>query len=796
MRRVFASVTGWLRSRAVRRAAVATLLVALGGWAAAWAVPLPERLAAEHSTVVEYRDGSFAHVFLSPDDKWRVPIDLDELDPAYVDALLALEDERFRWHPGVDPIAVARALGTNLLSGRRVSGASTITMQLVRVLEPRPRTYGSKLVEALRALQLELRLSKREILTAYLQLVPYGRNVEGVESASLAYFGHRATALSAAEIATLLAVPQNPNRRYPTEGNVERLRIARDGIAARLAAVGALPAGAGDVRVSGEEILRVVRETVPPAEMRTFPRSAPHAAVWLRGQRRPGETRVRTTLDRGMQSLAERTLRAAAVESARKGIHNASAVIVDHRTGDVVALVGNFDFWDGEHGGQISGFAVPRSPGSALKPFLYAMAVEKGIAGPHHLVLDVPVTYGSYSPKNYDGTFNGLVTLEDALSRSLNLPFVNLLQEIGIEPFLGSLRGMGVASLVPDPGFYGLSAVVGGIELTPLEIAALYSTLAADGEYRPLRWRRDEPESEPSRVFSEGATYLTQRALAIKDRPDFPSRRRFRGMPAEIHWKTGTSFGNRDAWAAGSGPAYTAVVWMGNFDNTATSELVGSEAAGPVLFDLLEGVADRARLALRDRTPRDLMSVEVCAYSGHLPTRACTDRLSALARRTAVPTRTCPYHVAVDVDVKTGQALSPTCRGGRAWETRTFTVWPATVRRWLKDQHRRLPEPPVYAPGCEPGGARVAPLIVSPADGQVAMLIEGVNPADQEVPFEAESAAPEARLSWFVNGELVGTVRADERLWWIPTPGSHEILVADESGQSSKRRFEVRHRLQ
>ncbi|MFL5351936.1 penicillin-binding protein 1C, partial [Archangium sp.] len=599
----------------------------LAALAMAWLVPLPERLAAPHSVVVEYRDGTPAHVFLAPDERWRVPTVLDEVDAAYVHALLTLEDKRFQWHPGVDPLAVVRAAVTNVLRGRRVSGASTLTMQLVRVLEPRPRTLVSKAIESLRAAQLELRLSKQEILAAYLQFVPYGRNVEGVEAAALAYFGHRATHLSPAEMATLLAVPQNPNRRFPTPENAARLKAARDEVAQRLFDEQALPLGPEGARVTPEAALAEVRATPVPSQLMPFPREAPHAAVWLRAQR-PGQARLRTTLDAGSQRLVERVMREAAPELGAKGIHNGTAVVVDRERAEVVALVGNFDFFDTEHGGQLPGFAMTRSPGSALKPLIYALAIDQGLAGPEQLVADIPASYGTYAPRNFDGRFQGLVRLEDALSQSLNLPFVKLLQRLGVERFLGALRLSGVTSLHPDPGHYGLSAAVGGIELTPLEVAGVYLAIAENGHSRPLKLL-ETGQSEPGAqaLFSPGAAWLTRRALSLKDRPDFPARRKLTGLPLRVHWKTGTSFGHRDAWAAGSGPRQTAVVWVGNFDNSPSVHIVGAEAAGPLLFDILEGLGPRGRLEDPDAVvPSELTQVEVCAYSGHLPTEACTQR--------------------------------------------------------------------------------------------------------------------------------------------------------------------------
>jgi penicillin-binding protein 1C len=785
--------------RVTQRRLTASLLLLLAltgaGLAAAWLVPLPERLSAPQSIVIEYRDGTPAHVFLAPDERWRIATRAQDIDPAYLRALLRLEDKRFYWHPGVDPLAVVRAGVSNVTKGRRVSGASTLTMQLVRVLEPRPRTLTSKVLESIRAVQLELRMSKEDILAAYLRFVPYGRNVEGVEAASLAYFGHRATHLSPAEIATLLAVPQNPNRRFPTPENAERLRAARDEVARRLLEERALPLGPEGAEAVPEAVLAEVRGTPVPHALRPFPREAPHAAVWLRA-RHPKRSRLRTTLEAGTQRLAERLMRAAAAELRPRGIHNGVAVVVDHERAEVLALVGSFDFFDTRHGGQILGFATPRSPGSALKPLLYSLGIDRGLALPEHLVSDIPYAYGGYQPRNFDGRFMGLVRMEYALSQSLNVPFVRLLRDMGVERFLGTLRRAGVDSLHPEPGYYGLSAAVGGLEVTPLELAGLYVALAQEGRSRPLKVLEDgQPPAEPRELFSPGAAWLTRRALALRDRPDFPARRQLTGMPAQVHWKTGTSFGHRDAWAAGSGPRHTAVVWLGNFDSSPSVHLVGSDAAGPLLFDLLEAVGPRARAAVAEepRPPADLTLVEVCAYSGHLPTDACTQRRGVYARRSAVPTRPCPYHQRVEVDARTGLAVSPVCRAGREVEPRVYLTWPSSIRRWLTEQHRSLPSPPAYAPGCEPGGAERAPEIVSPAAGQVALLIPGVSPEEQEVPLEAE-AAHDRELTWFVNGRFLGKARADERLWWTPAPGTHEILVSDDRGLSSRRLLVVRQR--
>jgi penicillin-binding protein 1C len=763
--------------------AIAASVVALPV-ALVWLVPLPARLLVPPSTVVAFADGAPAYVFLSPDDKVRVRADLDAIDPDYVRALVRFEDKRFWAHPGVDPAALLRAAWLNVRTGRRVSGGSTLTMQLVRMLEPRPRTLASKAVEALRALQLEARLGKREILAAYLTFAPYGGNLEGVEAACWAFFGHGARDLVPEEIAALLAVPQQPSARAPSPRNAERLAAARGKVAARLVAAGALTAQGAD-----PESWAAV-----PTRLRPLPRHAPHAAFWLRARHPDGE-RIDTTLDRGAQLLAERAMARAQAEMVRLGIHNGAVVIADHASGEVRALVGNFDFWDRGHGGQIPGFDVARSPGSALKPLIFALAIDRGLALPEHLVPDVPVAYGNYTPQNFDGRFAGLVSLDEALSLSLNVPFVHLLDRIGLESFLGTLRSSGFRHLDDEPGFYGLSAAIGAVDVTPLEMAGLYAALAEEGRWRPLRVvRRGSPETdgddEPPQLVSPAAAWLTRRTLARRDRPDFPERRKWSGAPAHVHWKTGTSYGHRDAWAVGSGSRYTAAVWLGNFDNRGAFDLVGAEAAGPILFDLLEAMEPR-RLPSPHAAPAGLEWLDVCAYSGYLPGVACPTRKRVLAVRKSVPTRRCPYHVAVDVDLASGLALQPACRGERRWETRSYVTWPASLRRWLGERHRWLPEPPPLAPGCEappdPGELR----ILSPPRGQVLVLLPGVPSSRQEVPLQGEAGGGGA-LSWFVDGEYLGSAPADERLWWRPVAGRHRIVVVDAAGRTATRELQVR----
>lgn len=772
-------------ARPLVRGGAALLVLVL---AAAWIIPLPERLAQVPSTVVRFRDGTPAYVFLSPDEKWRIQADLPSIDPKFVSALLRLEDKRFGFHPGVDPLALARALGKNVLRRRVVTGGSTITMQLVRVLEPRPRKISSKIVEILRSLQIELRLSKDEILASYLTYAPYGRNIEGVEAAAWAYFGHGAGALSTAEIATLLAVPQNPNRRYPSLGNGERLRAARARVGGQLVAWGAL--GETPEKLREELALAPI-----PSRLRAFPKQAPHAAFWLKAQR-PGETDLRTTLDAGIQSMTERVARAAAHAAMDQGVKNNAVVVVDNETAELRALVGGFDFWQGKDGAQIIAFDVPRSPGSALKPFLYAHAIDRGLALPEHLVEDVPRNFSGYSPRNMDGRFNGLVELEHALAQSLNIPFVNLLERVGLERFLGVLGYGGVKASSLPPGKLGLSAAIGGIEVTALELAGLYTALARDGEYRPLVAFAGDADrrADALAIFGRGASFLTRRALRIRDRPDFPRRRDATKLPASVFWKTGTSFGHKDAWAVGGTNQHTAAVWFGNLNYAPSFALVGSDMAAPLLFNVLESLTPASEPVEPDLAPEDLMAVEVCAYSGHLPGPGCLHKHAVLAPRSAVPTTSCSFHIALEVDTASGLAVAPMCRAGKTLETKRFMIWPSSVKRYLSDAHRTLPEPPAYHPSCAVVNQRAKLSISSPKPNHVVLLIPGVPADKQEVPFEAETDSLSGTLNWFVNGEFLGAHPATSRVWWAPKAGEFDVVVTDGQGLLASRKVTVRHR--
>ncbi len=744
-----------------------------------WSVPLPPRLGVSDSPVAFFRDGRMAHVLLAPDDRWRIRRTLDEVDPNYLKALLRFEDKRFYNHLGVDPIAIVRAFLSNLRAGRVVSGGSTITMQLVRMVEPRNRRISSKIIESLRAYQVERHYSKDQILEAYLRFLPFGGNLEGIEAASRGLFGHGADALSADEIALLLAIPQRPTRLRPRPGRDKILRTARSRVLDRLNALG----------VWDDQAVKTANSMPIPDRLRPLPRELPHTVRWLQAQK-PELEQWRTTLDRAVQRAARAQLERRHEVLSHQGIHNGAVVVLDRSSGEIRALVGNMDFWDRKHGGQIIAYDQPRSVGSTLKPFLYAQGIQDGLLLPETLVLDLPRDYGGYRPGNYDGVFQGLVAASEALAQSRNLPFIDLLSRLGVDQFLGLMESAGAMARSRHPEGHGLSAAVGAVELTPLEVTSLYSMLASGGRFLPPTWWATSDATPGHSLLAEGPVWLTSQSLARYDRPDSGNLADVERVRPTVHWKTGTSYGYRDAWTAGWSRRFVVTVWLGNLDNSGSRHLVGSVAASPLFFDLIETLESGPIVEDKPPAPQDLSQIEVCHYSGHVPSPACSKRKRVWAYTQSVPTQLCPYHVHVEIDEETGEALNASCRSGRSWTRRSMLRWPASLRRYLNDDFSELPQIPALAAHCQGSESSGKLRILSPTAEPI-LLIPGVPLEVQEVPLLAE--APDGRpVSWFVDGVFLGTVRADEPIWWQPKQGEHRLLLQSEAGQKRRLTLQVR----
>jgi penicillin-binding protein 1C len=587
-------------TRAIAVVAVALWLAALGaifGWRHFEASLGPLDLAAsrEGSTVVVDRDGRLLRPFTLPDGRWRLPATTHDVDPRYLAMLIATEDGRFYEHRGVDPRALLRAGGQWLMRGHIVSGGSTLTMQVARLIEPRPaRTLAAKLHEIARAFQIERAVGKAGVLDRYLTLAPFGGNLEGVRAASLAYFGKEPLKLALAEAALLVALPQSPEARRP-DRFPETARAARNRVLARAAERGI---------VSRDDAAAAMREPVP-ASRRPMPDLAAHAAEEATAAD-PLAKVIRLAIDARLQAKLEVLASESVLRLGPK--LSAAIVVIDNVSGEVRARVGAADVDDASRDGAIDMSIKPRSPGSALKPFIYALAFEEGLAHPETVLFDRPTRYGAYAPENFDLGYQGTVTARKALQMSLNLPAIELLADVGPATFLARLHGAGAEIALPKETPVGLAIGLGGLGISLIDIARLYAGFARSGEAPALTERLDgkAPLIGPRRVTDPVAAYYIADILRGAPPPA-------NALSGRIAFKTGTSYGFRDALAVGFDRGTTIAVWVGRPDNGPTPGLIGRQAAAPILFDAFE------RLGRDIETLKPPKGVLTAALSADLP---------------------------------------------------------------------------------------------------------------------------------------------------------------------------------
>jgi penicillin-binding protein 1C len=547
---------------------IATSAIAAAIWLAALP-PLPLEQARQVSTTIVDRNGRLLRAFAMADGRWRLPAHAaSDVDPGYLDLLLACEDRRFRSHRGVDPLALARAAFQLATRGQIVSGGSTITMQVARLLEPRQhRSVAAKLRQMVRAIQIERRLSKDEILDLYLTLAPFGGNLEGVRAASFAYFGKEPKRLSLAEAALLVALPQSPETRR-LDRHPEAARAARDRVLARMA---------GDGRVTREDADRARHEPVPRLR-KPMPLLAPHATDQSLAVMK-GAPLIRLTLESGIQKSLEALARDRA--AALGPDISIGIIAVDNDSGEVRAHVGSPDYFDVRRAGQVDMTRAVRSPGSTLKPFIYGLAFEDGLVHPESLIEDRPIRYGSYAPENFDMTFQGTVTVRRALQMSLNVPAVALLDRIGAHRLTARIRQAGANLVLPKDEAPGLAMGLGGVGVTLSDLVRLYAGLARLGGTLPLREivdPDDRPDADARRLLDPSAAWLVGNVLLGTPPPDNAPHHR-------LAFKTGTSYGYRDAWSVGFDGRMTIGVWVGRPDGAPVPGMIGRGAAAPILFD-------------------------------------------------------------------------------------------------------------------------------------------------------------------------------------------------------------------
>ncbi|MGB3255523.1 peptidoglycan glycosyltransferase PbpC [Buttiauxella gaviniae] len=756
---------------------VLPIILCLGIWLAdrLWPLPLSQ---ANNARVVVAADGTPLWRFADENGIWRYPVTLNDVSPRYLEALINYEDRWFWDHPGINPLSILRAAGQDLLSGKVISGGSTLTMQVARLLDPHPRTFGGKIRQVWRALQLEWHLSKEQILTLYLNRAPFGGTLQGVGAASWVYLGKSPQHLSYAEAALLAVLPQAPSRLRPDRWP-ERAQAARNKVLMRMAEQAVW---------EPQQVKESLEEPVWLAP-RQMPQLAPLFSRYL--VNRSKEQKITTTLDAPLQrQLEELALNWKAQLPPRSSM---AILVVDHTTMEVRGWVGSADITDQSRFGHVDMVTAIRSPGSVLKPFVYGLALDDGLIHATSLLQDLPRRFGDYRPGNFDTGFHGPVSMSEALVRSLNLPAVQVLEAYGPKRFAAQLRNIGLDLRFPQGSEPNLSLILGGGGARLDQIVAAYSAFARHGRAAQLRLQPEQPLVERP-LMSAGAAWIIRRILAGEAQPQPDAT-----LPAVVPlaWKTGTSYGYRDAWAIGINPRYLIGIWTGRPDSTPVAGQFGLGSAVPLLNqvnNLLQANSgvQQARLPVDPRPP-SVSEGKICWPGGqNLPAADsnCRRKLTGwLLDNSEPPTLEAPGQEGIQGLRKVvwldeqGKRVAADCSGARQ---QTISLWPLPLEPWLPMSERRAARLPELSEQCPPQQKdEVTPLLLlGVREGAILKRL----PGELRLPLRLSVQGGQGDRWWFLNGEPVSGNSSAIALN-LDKPGAYQVLVLDEAGQIAAAHF-------
>ncbi|WP_295128023.1 penicillin-binding protein 1C [uncultured Chitinophaga sp.] len=774
-------------------------------WLAAFAVLLicyyfclPRKLfLAPTSYVVEDNNGELLSAAIAKDGQWRFPGD-KEVPEKFADCIVAYEDKRFYYHWGVDPIAIGRAVKQNLGGRKVVSGGSTLTMQVIRLYRNQPRNIWQKMVETVLATRLEFRYSKKTILGLYAANAPFGGNVVGLEAASWRYYGRKPTQLSWGEMAALAVLPNSPALVHPGR-NRQTLLNKRNRLLDKLMEDGKLDSAACSL---------AKLEPIPDQPL-ALPQSAPHLLDLFRTQQASNkeDTRVRSSIDGSLQRNVIDILNRYHTGFRANGINNAAALVLDVETGNALAYVGNvYDPSNSELESYVDVIQAVRSPGSTLKPLLYAAMMSDGMILPNTLIPDIPTQIAGYTPQNFDLDFDGAVPANRALSRSLNIPAVRMLQQYRYQRFHALLRRLGITTLTQPANHYGLSLILGGGGTNLWELAGVYASLARtldhmeqnEGKYDEddfhaagFRLRETRPSKHklsPYGVVDAAAIWYAFQAMEDVMRPGEEFLWQQFSSSQRIAWKTGTSFGFRDGWAIGVTPQYVVGVWVGNTDGEGRPGLLGVATAAPVMFDIFR----QLNISRWFDMPANKMSkISVCRQSGQRAGEYCNDIDSVLVPTPGLRSAVCPYHQLVHLDATGKWRVTEACELPQQMVHKSWFVLPPSIEYYYRSKH--IYEPlPAYKPGCNTGeaGGHSMGLIYPRPDARIYVPLE-LDGSRGETIFRATHRDPEAKIFWHLDNAYVGTTATFHQLPLRPSEGKHTITLVDESGEELQLQFEI-----
>lgn len=774
----------YIRRNKIKSVIILTLLV----W---YAFCLPKTLFnAPYATVIESSEGELLGAKIAQDGQWRFPAQ-DSVPYKFRECIVHFEDQYFYTHPGFNPAAIVKAIKQNYDAGKVVRGGSTLTQQVIRLSrDGKERTYFEKLIEIILATRLEIRDSKDDILGLYAAHAPFGGNVVGLEVAAWRYFGVQPHQLSWAETATLAVLPNAPGLIYPGR-NQQELRDKRDRLLKKLHEEGVLD----------EITYELSLQEDLPQKPYELPQAAPHLLQKV-AQGNAGE-RIKTTVNNALQERINQIATRYYNEYSKTEIHNLAILVVDTQTHNIIAYVGNSPT-DKKHQKDVDIIPAPRSTGSILKPLLYAAMLDAGELLPNTLVADVPTQISGYSPKNYDMAYDGAVPAHKALARSLNVPSVLMLQDFGVYKFYEQLQHFKLRDINRHPNHYGLSLILGGAESNLWDLCRTYAGMTStlnhfnssqakyrEREFAELNWNSAVTPDFGKEAFNKpqlgaGSVWLTYNAMKEVNRPEGDEAWRFYDSSLEIAWKTGTSFGSRDAWAIGTSPRYVVGVWVGNASGEGRPSLTGVGSAAPILFDVFNLMPRQKWFAA---PYNDLEEAEVCATSGHLAGSSCPvvkQWIPISGKKTAV----CPYHTTIHLDATGQYRVNSNCESVAAMQERSWFVLPPVMEWYYKKLHLDYMPLPPYRSDCTTGNSTVMDFIYPKENGKI-YLTKDFSGTTQPFVVKAAHTRTDAKLFWYLGNEYLGMTQAFHEMPVNAKSGNYIITVTDEGGNEITRRVEI-----
>ena len=740
-------------------------------------IPLPSPLfKKDYSTEVLDKDGTILRLFLNQHEQWCFPPDPSTPIPEKLkQTVLFFEDKYFPYHPGVNPVSLARTIFQNITSGHIVSGASTITMQTARLMQPKSRTFTHKVLEILQAFKMELRYSKAKILSAYLNHAPYGGNIVGYRAASLRYFRKRPRELTWAEAAVLAVLPNAPALISPLR-SPDQLKKKRDRLLSAMFKSGFF---------NKETFTLAVAEEIP--RLSYAPEvHAPHLSRRLKAEY-PGRFILRSTIDLTLQQTVEEILLRRKSLLNAHGIRNMAALVVETQSGAVRAYAGSADFKQA----QVDGLQAPRSTGSILKPFLYALSMDDGLLLPQTLIKDIPTYFGPFSPSNADKAYRGIVSAKQALIQSLNVPAVRLLNKYGLDSFYYFLKQAGLSTLFRRAEEYGLPLIIGGAEATPWDIATLYRGLARGGRFSSLHiLTRPENLNTDRALISSGAAWLTLNMLNEVKRPGNEYYWKQYSGQRPLAWKTGTSYGQRDAWAAGVNPQWTIVVWAGNFSGEGNAGLSGAGTAGPLLFDIFNHLPKNGKESWFPKPDSALTKVEICRQSGFAAGPFCQDKIQVDAPLYMKPLALCPFHKQLTVSEDEKEQVCSLCwKPGHKKVLRL--LYPPQVEQFLRQNGSKAESAPPHRRSCPAPPVQNPLTIIYPGSSASIFLPRDFDGSLQKLNCRAAHQQQGQMVYWYLDDHYLGSTRERHEKALRPGRGWHNLLLIDQDGHKAQTRFYI-----